>query len=108
MFPGYTGKIKNRKNKNKKSKRNFGGILVLYKYALVNYITVTGKKDQNILWLKINESVVGETIILGTVYISPEHSTTYDNKTMTEHTFTTLSKHIASFDKDSLIIIGCH
>ena len=80
QFPGYSGIKRNRKNKHKRAKRNSGGILLLYKNALKKYITVIHKNDQNILWVKINENVVGESIILGTVYISPEFTVTEMHK----------------------------
>ena len=45
-------------------------------------------------------------IIFGTVYISPIKSEIYKNESITEDTFTTLTKHIASFDKEDMILVG--
>ena len=107
QFPGYSSIKRNRKNKHKKARRNSGGILIIYKNALENYIKVVNKKDQNILWIKIDKYVTGEDITLATVYISPINSTIYNNETMTEDTFTTLRKQIATYmNEDGIMILG--
>ena len=99
QFPGYSGFKQNRKNKHKKAKRNSGGFLVLYRSTLKKYLTVIDKRDENILWVQIDKEVVVAKVILGTIYVSPENSTIYNNDSMTEHTLTTLTKHIASFKR---------
>ena len=67
---GYKGIHHNRKHKNEKAKRNSGGILLLYKNELHDYINVINKKDENILWVKISKKYAGlkRDIVLGTIY----------------------------------------
>ena len=38
--------------------------------------------------------------------MSPIKSEIYKNESVTEDTFTTLTKHIASFDKEDMILVG--
>ena len=60
--PGYLQIPHNRKNKHKKAKRNSGGILVIYKSSLEKFIKIADKKDEDILWLRIDKNLIGHGI----------------------------------------------
>ena len=64
-----------RKNKHKRSKRNSGGIIVLYQKHLTNVISLTDNKTENMLWIKIrNDHCFEKNINLGVIYNSPLNS----------------------------------
>ena len=92
---GYREKRHNRKQKNKKAKRNSGGISVIYKSFLHDFIKVVDGKDENILWLKIDKKGISskQDLLLGAVYISPKDSTVHKAERAT-NTFEVLSTQI--------------
>ena len=104
---GYKGKYHNRKHKNTKAKRNSGGILVLYKNELHEYIKVINNKDENILWLRIKKECTGlkSDLILGTVYMSPKDSNIHKRDSATE-TLDVLYEQMATFNENDPIILG--
>ena len=64
-----------RNNKHKRSKRNSGGIIVLYQKHLTNVISLTDNKTENMLWIKIrNDHCFEKNINLGVIYNSPINS----------------------------------
>ena len=70
---GYKAFHHNRRNKHKRAKRNSGGILILYKKELHNYLKIQNRENENILWIKVDKKLMatGRNLMLGTVYISP-------------------------------------
>ena len=104
---GYKSKYHNRKHKNKKAKRNSGGILVLYKNELDGHIKVIDNSDENILWLKLNKSYAGwkRDLLVGTVYMSPKDSKVNKKESATD-TLGVLYKQMAAFNENDSIIVG--
>ena len=65
-----------RKNKHKKSKRNSGGIIILYHQRLHKHIKIYDKKNENMLWIKIdkNDTNIDKNLYIGAIYNSPINS----------------------------------
>ena len=97
-----------RKNKNKKAKRNSGGILVLYKKHLCKYLKVKNKENENVIWITIDKELMKteNNLLLGTIYISPINSSIYNGVNTSLNTFDGLFKQLASFDKNEAILLG--
>ena len=108
---GYQAFHHYRKNKHKKAKRNSGGIMVLYKKEIGNFLKLKNKENENILWIQIDKKLLltKKNLVLGTVYISPINSTINnrtDNSFDSNETFATLYQHISSFSNENDILIG--
>ena len=105
---GYKEIKYTRKGKRKRAKRNSGGILILYRSTLQEFIKVQNQNDQNIIWLKIDKCIVGldKDLLLGTVYISPKYSRVYNSDAGNNDTFLTLYNQIASFGENKPLVVG--
>ena len=95
-----------RKNKHKKSKRNSGGILILYKDSLEGVITLLDKKIDNMLWIKIYKKGINteKDLNIGVIYNSPINSSYA--KTQTSDFFLELQTKMTSFTQNDYVIIG--
>ena len=94
-----------RKNKHKKSKRNSGGIIVLYQNHLRNVISLTDNKTENLLWIKIrNDKCFEKNINLGVIYNSPIYSS-YTKK-QTNDFYCELQNKLATFSSNEYVLIG--
>ena len=92
-----------RENKHKKSKRNSGGIIVLYQNHLRNVISLTDNKTENMLWIKIrNDKCFEKNINLG-VYNSPIYSS-YTKK-QTNDFYCELQNKLATFSSNEYVLI---
>ena len=65
-----------RKIRNKKSKRNSGGLLVCYKKCLHNNIVIVDKTSENMIWIKMKKEYlnIDKNFIIGGIYNSPINS----------------------------------
>ena len=94
-----------RKNKYKKSKRNSGGIIVLYQNHLRNVISLTDNKTENMLWIKIrNDKCFEKNINLGVIYNSPINSS-YTKK-QTNDFYCELQNKLTTFSSNEYVLIG--
>ena len=83
--PGYLYFHNARKNKHKRSKRNSGGIIILYNKYLHNDITIYDKNTENMLWIKINKTNINldKDLYIAAIYNSPNNSS-YTKKETTD------------------------
>ena len=94
-----------RKNKHKKSKRNSGGIIMLYQKNLRNVISLTDNKTENMLWIKIrNYHCFEKNINLGVIYNSPINSS-YTKK-QTNDFYCELQNKLTTFSSNEYVLIG--
>ena len=97
-----------RKQKHKKAKRLSGGIMILYKSVLQNLIKLENKKDQDILWIKLDKSLLDtkRDLLLGTAYISPKNNSKIYLENGAKDTFTVLYDQLAEFGDNNPIKLG--
>ena len=64
------------RRKNKKAKRESGGIIVFIKHAIKDFITLVQNSNEDFIWLKIDKMITGNIcdIYLCCAYISPRSS----------------------------------
>ena len=55
-----------RKNKDRKSKRNSGGIILFYRKHLHKAITIQDKVTENMLWIKVKKKILNKCVIIRT------------------------------------------
>ena len=106
-FPDDYKFIENaRKNKNKKSKRNSGGILVCYKKTLHNDIKIVDKNTENMIWLKLKKEKLNASkdLIIGGIYNSPINSS-YSKKN-TNDIFEIIQEKIMYYSQNNHVMIG--
>ena len=74
--------------------------MVIYKSSLEKAIKIKDKKDEDILWLKIDKNLFGtsEDLLLGTAYTSPKNSKVRKEQPATD-TFEVLLKQVESFSE---------
>jgi len=67
------------RRKNKRAKRDSGGIIIFIKRTLSEHFTVIQQQDEDIVWLKINKNISNYTsdIYMCCTYISPRSSCRY-------------------------------
>ena len=95
-----------RKNKNKKSKRNSGGILVCYKKRLHENIVTLDKTTENMIWLKVKKEYLNaeKNLIIGGIYNSPINST-YTRRNNYD-IFEKIQEKIMSFSENNYVLMG--
>ena len=88
--PEYTYFHNARKNKNEKSKRNSGGIIIFYQKYLEKYISLYDDKTDNMLWIKKhkNNTNLDNDLYLAAIYNSSNNSS-YNKKIVTFLTYLT-------------------
>ena len=84
------------------AKRGSGGIGVLIRDIHVNKVDISGHKEDIIVWVRLRKECFGflRDVMLGCVYIAPEHSTH-----TREDAFNMLESEIACISKDQDIMI---
>ena len=95
-----------RKNKDRKSKRNSGGIIIFYRKHLHKAINIHDKETENMLWIKIKNNYLNldKDLYIGTIYNSPINST-YTKKLDLDFYQTLLDK-MTSFSRNDYVLIG--
>ena len=95
-----------RKKKHKKSKRNSGGIIILYHKRLQKHIRIHDKDTENMLWIKINKTNTNfdNDLYIGAIYNSPIDSPYTKRNTL--DFFETLQKKMTEFPQNDYVIIG--
>ena len=87
------------RNANAKGKGS-GGIAVFCKLHLTKYVTPVSKGNNDVAWVKIDKSLCGKDVFLGSVYFSPTGTKEHISKQ-----FRDLSEEIAKFQQKGEVII---
>ena len=98
-IPGYTRINYIIRTANSKGKGS-GGVAIFCKLHLTKYVTPVSKGNDNVAWVKIDKSLCGKDIFLGTVYFSPSGTKEHISKQYRE-----LSEEIAKFQHKGEVII---
>ena len=77
-----------------------GGVAIFCKLHLTKYVTSVPKSSNDVTWVKIDKSLCGKDIFLGTVYFSPTGTKEHISKQFRE-----FSEEIAKFQQKGEVII---
>ena len=106
-FPSNFRFIENaRKNRNKKSKRNSGGIIICYKQFLHKHITIVDKKTENMIWIKLHKDILNQNqhLFIGSIYNSPINSSY--NKNNNDDTFQKIQERLQTLNQNDFVVLG--